>query len=152
MMLIICDNNPQKAVDYLAEHTNKQFVFKQLLELGQLICSADISDEFKPVNQGQELQKWILANSAWTADFFEKLFDWCVFNGHIKMSYETICKLEHIYETIRYFARCKLSKNTIKTAVFRYKKGYKTDIPTNTLLPIDKCCEEYKKYLDWKMR
>ena len=55
MMFIICDKSPDKAVDWLVENTNKQFVWKQLLELCQLICSAGFSNEFRKLKQGKEL-------------------------------------------------------------------------------------------------
>lgn len=149
MMLIICDSDPKKAVDYLIEHTNKQFVFKQLLEAGQLICSVGISDEFKPVKQGKELQEWILKYPCFTFDYAQELFSFCQVN--INMKDITVKKFRGIFGNLGLKALCTFKKEP-STAIFRYKKGYKTDIPTNTLLPIDKCCEEYKKYLDWKMR
>lgn len=34
-MLIICDKNPYIATNYLYHHTNKNFWFKQLLELAR---------------------------------------------------------------------------------------------------------------------
>lgn len=40
----------------------------------------------------------------------------------------------------------------ITTAIFRYSKDYKCNIPTNTELPIDECIEEYKKYISWKRK
>lgn len=39
----------------------------------------------------------------------------------------------------------------IKTAIFRYKKGYSgTTYATDSELPIDVAVAEYKKYMEWK--
>ena len=59
-MLIITDKNPYKAAGWLLDNTNKNFCFKQLLELSQLVSSTGISNVYKPVKQGKELQAWIL--------------------------------------------------------------------------------------------
>lgn len=52
MMLIILDKNPLKSAELVPD----KIKFKQLIELGQLICSAGISDVYKPIKQGKELE------------------------------------------------------------------------------------------------
>ena len=37
-----------------------------------------------------------------------------------------------------------------QTAVLRFSKDYITDYLNNVTLPISKCVEEYKKYVQWK--
>ena len=44
MMLIICSDKPDKAAVWLMENTNKQFVWKQTLELTQLLATCGITD------------------------------------------------------------------------------------------------------------
>ena len=75
-MLIITDKKPEKAVNYLVNKTNKNFCFKQLLELAQLICSANISNVYKQVPQGKQLQEWIKENKLWTYRFYTTLLFW----------------------------------------------------------------------------
>lgn len=53
MMLIITDKDPIKAVLYLEKYTPKNFWMKQLIELGQLICSAGISNQYKKIYRGE---------------------------------------------------------------------------------------------------
>ena len=84
MMLIICDKDPYKAVKYLIANTNKNFVFKQLLELGQLICSCGFSDVYKKINQGKKLQEWIKYNPMWVLRYFTQLYIWCLLNINLK--------------------------------------------------------------------
>ena len=94
MMLIITDKDPYKSAQLLIASTNKNFVFKQLLELGQLICSAGISSVFKPVKQGKELQEWIRNNLYFTYRFYEHLQVWVYQN--INLKHETIMKISEI--------------------------------------------------------
>ena len=66
MMLIIADKSPQKNFEYLVENTNKNYIFKSLLELAQLVCSCGYSEVYKPIKQGKEIQEWIKNNKLWT--------------------------------------------------------------------------------------
>ena len=54
MMLIITNKDPYKNAKYIAEHTNKNFLFKSLLELGQLVCSCGISSTFEKLIEGKK--------------------------------------------------------------------------------------------------
>ena len=49
MMLIIADKSSQKNFEFLVENTNKNYVFKSLLELAQLVCSCGYSEVYKPI-------------------------------------------------------------------------------------------------------
>ena len=62
MFLLILDKNPI----YSAELVPNGIVLKQVVELCQLICSAGISDVYKPIKQGKKLQEWIKKNPEWT--------------------------------------------------------------------------------------
>ena len=53
-----------------------------------------------------------------------------------------------LYDSCPSHKRC----STPKTAIFRYKKGYPSVIPTNSEVPIDVCVECYQRYLDWKFK
>lgn len=148
MMLIICDKDPQKAVKYLVEHTNKNFVFKQLLELGQLICSAGISDVYKKIPQGKELQEWVKYNAKYGHYMFMQLLKYVKKNINIsKETYSRLYRIECDYSLYLFY-----SNKYTKTAIFRYKKDYKSQYPTNSELPINVAIEEYKKYLEWKIK
>ena len=60
-MLIICSDKSDKAVDWLVGNTNKNFCFKQLLELGQLVSSAiPYCDELLPDYKYARLFKEIM--------------------------------------------------------------------------------------------
>ena len=142
MMLIILDKNPFKAAQLVPDRLK----FKQLIELGQLICGAGISDVFKPVRQGKKLQEWVKNNPYWVHCYFKTLLEWVYLKTKIKV--ETSYKLQCIkYDLWQYIDVC---KHEIKTAIFRYKMGYRSNYKTNSELPIDIAIEEYKKYMEWK--
>lgn len=157
-MLIICNKNPKDAVDYLIDNTNKNFCFKQLLELGQLICSCGISFIFKPINRGKEIQRWILENPHYVYTYFLCLLLWCM--EYINLEQKTVEKFNKIISDLSiYINKYSLLPTNIyerfnnifvKTAIFRYKQGYECEYPTNSELPIDVAVEEYKKYIKWK--
>ena len=150
MMLIIAEKNPYKAVAWLQDNTNNNFCFKQMLELAQLICSTGMSNVYKPVKQGKEIQTWILKHKLWTYRFFTALFFWCT--GNVRCKPKTLKDLSDIrydlWDSMTHFKRC----NTPKTAIFRYKEGYVSEYPTNSELPIDVCIECYQRYLEWKFK
>ena len=152
MMLIIADKSPYKAVDWLIENTNKQFVWKQLLELGQLICFCGISEVFKPLKQGKELQNWIVTHLTWVSSYFSYLYNKCLFDINLKD--ETKKKISKINMDLYNCLDLKIPVFTpifVDTAIWRYSKDYESKYPTNSELPIDICVEEYKKYLEWKI-
>ena len=147
MMLIICDKEPQKAVKYLVDHTNNQFVFKQLLELGQLVSSSGISKVFKRVVQGKELQKWILRNPNWTCSFYNRLLIYCLENVNMKDA--TVVRLSSIFNDLKKYSNGKSDLDD--TIVFRYKEDYEdANYSTNSYVPINEGIAEYRKYIDWK--
>lgn len=145
MFLLILNKNPYTAAELVPDRLK----FKQLLELCQLICSAGISDVFKPIKQGKELQEWVKNNIEWIYVFFNELFIWAEKN--IKMSeitYEKLC-------TIRlgiYFNLNKTEYQEPQTAIFRYVKEYAgmTSYESNAELDIDVAINEYKRYLEYK--
>ena len=145
MMLIIAEKSPYKAAAWLQDNTSNNFCFKQILELAQLICSTGISNVYKPVKQGKEIQAWILKHKLWVSRFYTALLFWCM--GHIECKPKTLKDLHQIgydlWDSMKHYKRC----NTPKTAIFRYKEGYVSEYPTNSELPIDVCIEEYRKYI-----
>lgn len=166
MMLIITSPNPQLACDWLVENTNKNFCFKQLLELGQLICSAGISDVYKPIKQGKELQEFCKEHIEWIYYYYENLYVWC--KNNVKLQARTKTRLSEIRVDI--FLKCDIYKKKQKvinsghrfgfeielapirydltTAIWRYSKEYESEYPTNSELPIDAAVEEYRKYIE----
>ena len=54
MFLLILDKDPIRSAHLIPD----KLKFKQLIELGQLVCSAGISDIYKPIKQGKQLQEW----------------------------------------------------------------------------------------------
>ena len=70
MFLLILSTNPRDACNLLPQKIR----FKQLIELSQLICSCGISNIYKPVKQGKELQEWILKNKYWVYMYYSRLF------------------------------------------------------------------------------
>lgn len=143
-MLVLCSDIPKENVKYLIEHTNKNFVFKSLLEVLQLVCSAGISDVFCPLKQGKLLQKWVLEHKSWTYWYIMFLYKYCVEN--LNMKFETIYKFKTIIRDLHNSTDV-FTIEMPSHAIFRYKQGYESEYETNSELPIDICCEEYKKYL-----
>ena len=142
MFLLILSTNPREACNLLP----KKIRFKQLIELSQLICSCSISNVYKPVKQGKELQEWILKNKYWVYMYYSRLFFWVLKNTNIKPM--TVYNLTSIKNDL--MCSAKFDNPIITTAIFRYSKDYKCNIPTNTELPIRECIKEYKKYVEWK--
>ena len=145
MMLLILDENPILAANLVPS----KLKFKQLLELSQLICSAGISGVYKKIPQGKEIQNWILENLAWVYRYFDTLLIYCVDLPNIK--YKTVEDFKQIMHDLLWDIRFN-DKIYIppQTAVLRFSKDYITDYLNNVTLPISKCVEEYKKYVQWK--
>ena len=143
-MLIVLDKLPRKAARLVPD----KIKFKQLLELGQLICSTGISSTFKPVSQGKEIQEWIKKNPRWTFFYFENLYCWSA--QWINMSNETKYKFNKILYDFREVLKDEdnLIPNTI---IFRYSSQYKgTQYSNNSELPTREAIKEYQKYVEWK--
>lgn len=145
MFLLILDKNPI----YSAELVPNGIVLKQVVELCQLICSAGISDVYKPIKQGKKLQEWIKKNPEWTYIYLNILMyrAKCLF----KVSRDSFLKILQICIDLSNICNDSMEEE-IETAIFRYSKDYKCNIPTNSELPIDECIEEYKKYITWKQK
>ena len=141
MMFIIADKDYNKAVEYLIDNTNKNYCFKQLLELSQLLASCGYTNQMKPIKQGKDLQQWIKQNKAWTYNYYKKLHEWVKHN--INLSPTTRKKFNQIETDIA----CTEDKEIVN-AIFRYKQGYPCLYETNSLLGIDKASTEYKKYIE----
>ena len=148
MFLLVLDEDPITSANLVPD----KLKFKQLIELGQLICSAGISDVYKPIRQGKEIQKWIKRHLEWVAIYYFWLKKYCVEN--VKGKFQTFMNIEMIYNDIYFFIceRQKEIKEPLKTAIFRYSKDYEdfTIFKTNSELPIKDCVKEYKKYVEWK--
>lgn len=146
MMLIILDKNPHKSAELVPDRLK----FKQLLELGQLICSAGISNVFKPIKQGKVLQEWVKNNIEWIEKFYRELYKWCLI--HINMKDITYTKLTKIWRDILNFPmvwRCEYQPTTV---IFRYVKEYAefTKYKSDSELPIKTAINGYKRYMKWK--
>ena len=124
-----------------------RYKFKMLVELGQLISSAGISDTYKKIPQGKELQQWVVENSIWTYSYFMELYEWS--RKNINMEVATKLKLSCIRWDLYDYAS-KRTEIIPLHAYFRYAKEYECGIPSKTLLPIDECIEQYKKYIEYK--
>lgn len=143
MQLYILDRDPVKSAQLIPD----KYKFKMLIELGQLICSAGLSDVYKPIAQGKELQQWVKENTLYIKYYFYELFIWT--RENIRMSRETNSKLMKIYSDLIF--ESSLENCSIDSAYFRYACTYQCAIPSKTLLPIDECIRQYKKYLEWKL-
>ena len=145
-MLIIADKDPYKNAKYIAEHTSKNFLFKSLLELGQLICSCKISSVYKPVKRAHEIQDWILENKLWVYRYYKSLWYYCI--SKINMQSKTALDLYTIENDL--FDSIEKKKRIVypKTCIFRYKKGYKSKYESNSELPLEEGIKEYRKYIE----
>lgn len=141
MFLLVLDKNPVKSAQLVPDGIK----FKQLIELCQLICSAGISNVYKPIKQGKELQKWVIKHKCWTYNYLLELKFYVLKN--IKIGMKTANDIEKIiYDLV---VSIKEDKEPT-TAIFRCSKDYECNISTDTELPIDECIEQYKKYIIWK--
>lgn len=142
MQLYILDKDPAISASLIPD----RYKFKMLIELGQLICSAGISNVYKSIPQGKELQEWVKENKSWILLYFIELYEWSAINLNLKNeTCDSLNKIKwHLFESI--------DKITYEPnyAYFRYSKDYVCDIQSKTLLPIEMCINEYKKYVLWK--
>ena len=144
MMLIVLSKWPREAAEFVPD----KIKFKQLLELGQLVCSIGISSVFKPVKQGKEIQEWIKRNPRWTFLDCENLYCWV--RERVKISNETDNKFAKILFDLREIYNDSDTAR-VDTAIFRYSSQYKgTQHHNNSELPIEEAIKEYKKYIGWK--
>lgn len=149
MQLYILDKNPEKSAEILFESMGAKYSFKMLIELCQMICTVTKCATFKPISQGKEIQEFISRNSQWVLIYLNKLKNLCL-NSSLNIRLETVIKLNKIYDSLKTYS--KFSFNTpILYAPFRYSKDYKCSIPSNSVLPIEECINQYKKYLAYKM-
>lgn len=143
MMLIILDKDPIRSAHLVPDRIK----FKQLIELGQLVCSAGISDIYKSIPQGKELQEWVKRNPEWTYFYMRSLLEDCM---HV-VDMSNVTRLDILNMLANLILICDDRMHySIDTGVFRYSKDYKSNIPSKTELPIDECINEYKKYVEWK--
>lgn len=150
MMLIITNTDPKQAVQYLINNTNKNYCFKQLIELCQLLSSNGITKDMKMIKQGKKIQEWILKNPSYTFTYFNELYKWC--SDNINMSHITRVKLYNIQEDLLDYAyNYKLNNKNYnvvpKTVIWRYSKSYSSKYETDSELPIDIGTELYIKYI-----
>lgn len=154
MMLIILHEHPYVAAYKLRHITPPKFYFKQLIELAQLVCSAGISNVYKKVPQGKELQGWILKHPAWVTRYMESLLADCL-GSPIKMSPLTFRKLNQILKDLERYSELSKDKDLItmshmcaSTAIWRYKVTYLNhEYPSNTELPIEEAKNLYYDYI-----
>lgn len=146
MMLIVADRDPYKNAHYIVKHTNKNFLFKSLLELAQLICSSGISSVYKEVKRAYEIQDWILKNKLWVHRYYTTLLYLSL--GHVKMRLKTIADLYAVSDDLWVSIEKKKRINYPKTCIFRYKKGYKNKYKSNSELPLEEGIKEYRKYIE----
>lgn len=149
MMFIIMDRNPEYAVDLLIQNTNKKFYFKQLIELGQLICSTGISNLYKPIKQGKAIQEWIKRYPGWTFEYYAYLLSKCrdFFKSNI-----TLDRAFGIQDDLECYIKKYSSIETHdmfrpESAILKYAHTYSSKYPTNSELPIKLACNEYIKYI-----
>lgn len=143
MQLYVLDKNPVISANLLPD----KYKFKMLIELAQMVSTITCST-YKPVRQGKVIMNWIKNNGNYTKMYYNTLLTWALKN--INMKEKTILDLLTIYKSMVDDIRFNNIKS-INTAIFRYKNTYKSNIKTDEELCIDKCIEEYKKYLKWKL-
>lgn len=149
MMFIILDKNPIKAVDKLPHSVR----FKQLIELTQLLSSCGITNVYKPISQGKELQEWILNHLDYVFSYYNNLSQWCIKN--IKLSDKTKTDIHIAIADL--WSKQSFNENGLvghdpQNIIFRYSKDYtNTNIQSKSLVPIDLGIQEYEKYTQWKI-
>ena len=155
MMLIILDKYPDEAAKKLIKLTSDKFVFKQCLELAQLICSAGISCVYKKVPQGKRIQEWITVNPLWVYIFFTYLAHYLSVQDRMKFSDKTLYDWNLIDSDLLNYIRnhygtvgpVYTSIPAIETAIWRYSKTYISSFSTNTELPSELITQLYTDYI-----
>lgn len=149
MMLIILDKDPKEAVDKLCNTMNDKFCFKQLIELGQLICSAGISDQYKPIPQGKAIQEWIKQYPWYVSTYYSFLL--ARYFGYFKSS-AALDRAILIRNRLMVYS-VETDHKPVRTAIFRYSNKYTDTIyKNNSEVPIYTACKEYSKYLKTKTK
>lgn len=143
MQLYILDKNPNISASMIPD----RYKFKMLIELGQLICSSGISNIYKTIPQGKELQAWVFSYRPYVYQYFETLLDWS--RNNIRCKEETLEKLEAIKNDL-FKSLYELPYVEPNFAFFRYSERYTSDVKSGTLLSLDECINHYKQYLIWK--
>lgn len=155
MMFLILDKDPRVSARYLIENAPRILKCKQLLELGQLICSCGYSNVYKKVQQGKEIQRWIKKNVAWVSAYYGELLKYCLIDSGYSYSPVTVAKFYTIYKDIR--NKCLgvyiIDKWEPRTGILRYTEDYTgSSYKSNSEILIEDCIKEYKNYLKWKNR
>lgn len=144
MMFIILDKDPKEAVEKLCRTMNDRYCFKQLIELGQLICSAGISDVYKPIPQGKTIQEWIKQHPWYVAIYYTNLL--AKYLSYFKSS-QAMDRAMLIRNRIIYYG-IETNHKPVTTAIFRYSNKYTDTIyKNNSEIPITAACREYNKYI-----
>lgn len=147
MNLFILDKNPVSSANRLVEIMGDKYAFKMLIELGQLVCSAGISNVYKKIPQGKKIQEWVKENPYYVWAYMKTLFH-LLHDSSIKIKKQNKWKICQIIFDI--LENTEIRTFRTDTAYFRYAKEYECDIPNDTLLSIEKCITETEKYLKWK--
>ena len=121
MQLYILDTNPIISASLVPD----KYKFKMLIELGQLVSSAGLSDVYKSIKQGKELQAWVSSHRGYTYSYFDKLLRWS--KSHIDMTEQTLSKLEQICSDLA-DSRGKVADKKLTHAYFRYSNKYVYEI------------------------
>ena len=150
IQLFILDKSAEKSAQILFDAMGSKYCFKLAIEGFQLICSAGFSDIYKKIPQGKIFQNWLkdyLPARDW---FYENVSHLLLLSSYeINISEETEIKTDKILQD--FSDNLPFETENLVYAPFRYAKEYKCNIPTDTLLPIEDCIAEYKKYLEWKV-
>jgi hypothetical protein len=150
MQLYILDRDPNVSAQKLVDNMGYKYSFKMLIELGQLICSAGLSDTYKKIPQGKAQQEFVGRHKCYIFNYFAALKKLCL-NSEMNIKPETKTKLTNIGLDILYkTTRKDCIEPPLVEAPFRYSKDYVCNISTDTWLPIDECIKCYEDYIEWK--
>lgn len=146
--LFITNRNPVEAANYIIKNTDKLFCFKQLIELGQLICSCEvpsktyhdkkhnlvfeyenkkkkyISNAYKPINQGKAIQQWIITHDFWVYAYFMELLKYCKSNFNFKP--ESLKRLEKI--------SLDMEKQVTESSIFTLEQLYRIEFHLGNII------------------
>lgn len=161
MQLFILDKSPYIAPYKIPAIIDKRFYAqKMLIELGQLMSSVLGGKEYderlyKKKHQGKEFQSFIKENPIWTWVYYCQLalhcmesYNWTENENNTMINYNNIQYLWWDYFELE-GKENKIEK--IKSAPFRYNEKYVCNIPTDSILDINTCVDEYNKYMGWKI-
>lgn len=155
MQLYILDKDPKKAAEMLPIRLKgKNYAQKMLIELGQCLSNMLGNKDFdgrlyKYKAVPPQFTSFIFHNQRWVLLYYAYLADRCL-KGYVGFrdteTWRNYSNIFHLFGKAACYSKNGCLANCLSHAWFIPQKEY----GERKYLPIDKCVEEYRRYLEWK--